>query len=147
MIEFIRSLPQGMFWYPFLGFLVFSLVRAIWSVREGVRRRRPPADGLDRVDSVAALVRRAVTDQFAEQELQRRCIGMLLQLHGYGGYSVENCRSYLAGGPSPEVRSAIESHLERQDRQSPRRTTGDGVLSRETQIIITRIEALTEAEQ
>lgn len=148
MIEMLRSLPQGIFWYPFIGFLLFSIGRALWSIRVAARRQRSPAGSdTDHLGSLAALVGRAVTDQFAEQELQRRCIGLFLQLHGYGGYSVENCRNYLRGTPPVEVGIAVTRHLERLEQQTPERGAARGVLSYETETMLDWIEKMTEVER
>jgi len=148
VIDTLRSLPQGIFWYPFLGFLLFSLGRALWSVRAAAgTRRKTHLPEKDHIGALSALVGRAVTDQFAEQELQRRCIGLLLQLHGYSGYSVENCRKYLEGETPVEVGIALAKHLERLNQHAPERGTSRGVLSNETETILQWVENLTEAEK
>ena len=112
MISLLRSLPQGMFWYPLLLFLTFSLGRVVWSVSRqlssGKSKTRPESGHLA---SLVSLVQRAQTDQFAHQELERRCVGILLQASGYTGYSVENCRSFLRATPTSPATAAVEGHL------------------------------------
>ena len=112
MIDSLRSLPQGMLWYPLLLVLVFALGRVVLSVGRQFASRKlktPPESG--HLASLISLVQRAQTDRFADQELERRCIGLLLQASGYTGYSVENCRSFLATSPTSPATAAVESHL------------------------------------
>jgi hypothetical protein len=146
MVEFLRSLPQGLFWYPLVAFLVFSFGRAIWSVRWTARRSRSASDApADQLGSVVNLVHRARTDDLAEMEVQRRCLGLLLQLHGYGGYSVDNCRSFLSGVTDRELAEALTRHLRRVDRTASGPGERDGVLSAEAGTFLRWIERDTEA--
>ena len=112
MINLLGSLPQGILWYPLLLFLAFALGRAVWSVsRQFAPRESKTSSRPDHLASLALLVQRAQSDRFASQELERRCIGLLLQASGYTGYSVDNCRTFLAASPTSLAVSAVENHL------------------------------------
>ena len=120
MIDLLRSLPQGMVWYPLLLVLAFALGRVVWSVgRQFASRKLKTPSESGHLASLISLVERAQTDQFANQELQRRCIGLLLQASGYTGYSVENCRSFLAASPTSPATAAVENHLTENRTGSP----------------------------
>ncbi len=120
MIDSLRSLPQGMLWYPLLLVLAFALGRVVLSVSRRFASRKlqtPPESG--HLASLISLVQRAQSDRFADQELERRCIGLLLQARGYTGYSVENCRRFLATSPTSPAAAAVESHLTENTTGSP----------------------------
>jgi hypothetical protein len=150
MIAILRSLPQGMFWYPLLAFLAFGFVRVVLSVSRQFRSpKSAPAGGSDPLISLAGLVDRAQTDNFARMELERHMIGLLLQVNGFTGYSVESCRSFVASLPAnpaaDEQAAAIESHLTDSQRGTISVGASGSGLSARVETILEAVERITEA--
>lgn len=112
MLELLSALPQGLYWYPLVAGLVVITVRTLvglWGGRREQPEARPHAS--TQLAGYAHLIRRATSDSYAEAELERLCIGMVLQANGYRGYSVDACRHYTSHGAPPELAAAIEEHL------------------------------------
>jgi hypothetical protein len=116
MIEFVRSFPQGVFWYPLVLVLVFALGRLVVQTTRIARSRRTSEKSTHVPGRYAHLVAIASSDSHAREELERLCIGLLLEASGYGGYSVERCRSLMAEVPGSSLEQALAYHLGDTDR-------------------------------
>lgn len=142
MIDLLRSLPQGVYWYPLVAALVVSAVRTLVELAP----RRPPAprtdpDAHSALLGYATLIQRAGGDSYAEHELERLCIGMLLQASGYRGYSVDACREYMRQGAPNELVSALREHLG----EAPPRLSGTGgTLPARCELVLNEIEHQTQ---
>jgi hypothetical protein len=96
-----------------------------------------------RLAAFTNLVSRSATDRFAESELERLCIGMLLQTAGYRGYSVDACRHYMDHGAPDHLVPALRDHLDDAPRPIGRRT---GFMPERCELIVREIELTTEVE-
>jgi hypothetical protein len=145
MMDVIRSLPQGLFWYPLLLLLLVVMVRTVWLVTHRRSYRvKSGATGADLLKSLELLVSKANSDWYSRQDLERRCIGLLLQLNGYAGYSIDNCRSYLSAAANTEASLAIGEHLsESEQGQRQKHLSGDG--DSRVAAVLSEIERITEA--
>ena len=137
MRELFQSLPQGFLWYPVVAGLVFLAVRTILLARGAARRRSDqkgrPATRFEELDD-------RINHRSAHASLERTCIGMVLTAAGYSGYSIDNCRRYLASGAPQEVERAIQDHLD----GAPDRTGEQGLLPSRIETVLTYIESQTE---
>ena len=113
MADVLRSLPQGLYWYPVVLVLLGLLAASVVSLRGGPGEKKQGAAPKGSAFALAAdLAARARTDAIARLELERRLIGLLLQAHGYRGYSVDYCRHYAEHGASPEATRLLLDHLD-----------------------------------
>ncbi|MBU8912852.1 MAG: hypothetical protein KOO61_02435 [Spirochaetales bacterium] len=146
MIDLLRSLPQGMLWYPLLLCLTFALGRVVWSVGRqfASRKLEPPAES-DHLALLALLVQRAQSDRFANQELERCCIGLLLQASGYTGYSAASCRIFLATSPGSPAAAAVEGHLTEIEQGGRAGGSASFSPSHRIEHILEAVERITEA--
>jgi len=159
MIDFIRSLPQGVFWYPLVLILVFALGRVVATMSRVSRRQRSAEKRTHVPGRYAHLVALATSDAHAREELERLCVGLLLDAAGYGGYSVERCRALKIEVAGSELEQALAYHLgdarqlppeegidSRQpaESQGGRTLAGIGALPRVCQIVIREVERRTE---
>lgn len=112
MLDLVRSLPQGVFWYPLVLALAFIAARTVLGL---VPRRREPAPAARATTTpllgYAHLIQRAATDTFAQGELERVAMGLLLQASGYRGYSVDACRAFMAQETDDALVALIAAHL------------------------------------
>lgn len=112
MIDVLRSLPQGVYWYPVVAALLIVATRTLLYLTP--RRRATTEIGTaarSTLHGYATLIQRAGSDSYAEHELERLCIGMLLQASGYRGYSVDACRAYMKHGAPATLIAALHEHL------------------------------------
>ncbi|HKJ84906.1 MAG TPA: hypothetical protein VKA06_02465, partial [Spirochaetia bacterium] len=104
MIDVLRSLPQGVYWYPIVAALLIVAARTLLELAP--RHTTMTEIGTPARSTLlgyATLIQRAGSDSYAEHELERLCIGMLLQASGYRGYSVDACRAYMRHGAPTEL--------------------------------------------
>lgn len=113
MLDLIRALPQGLFWYPLLLFLLVLAARTLWQIRPVQSARQgTEVEESGNLGSLSRLVLRARTDSVAQQELERRSIGLLLEANDFSGYSVDNCRRFAAGSSGTQsARDLVAEHL------------------------------------
>jgi hypothetical protein len=136
MLDFVRSLPQGLLWYPAVIVLAVMAVRPIARlVRSSGKRRRHRSGGASRLEAYDDRIRSESTDA----ALERSCIGMLLVAHGYSGYSIANCRDYLSHGADETIQTALSDHLT----GAPDRAAESGLPSR-IETVLTHIETQLE---
>lgn len=142
MAEALASLPQGVYWYPAIAVLLVIAARALLSLR-GTRRRAPRSNPAAQgaLAGYASLIERARSDQYAAGELERLCVGMLLQAAGYRGYSIDACRHYLEHGASERVAPAVAAHVENERDGA---TAASGVLPERCELVLREIESITE---
>lgn len=150
MMDAIRSLPQGLFWYPLLLILTAVVVRTILVTTGTFRRRhRKTARATDALEALQLLVNKAHADWHSRMELERRCIGLFLQASGYSGYSIDNCRRYVSRMEGMEASGIIAAHLQETEPRAPhggdRPATRTRGLERVT-AILDLIERLTEGK-
>ncbi|MFP4376539.1 MAG: hypothetical protein ACLFP4_05805 [Spirochaetales bacterium] len=120
MIEFFRSLPQGVSWYPLTLVLVFMLGRLALRITKGSRPRRGRVRKRVRRSRYADTIAFAKSDGQTREELERLCIGLLLEANGYGPYSVDRCRLLMENAAGTELELALAYHLgDRSDPPSP----------------------------
>lgn len=112
MLDLIRSLPQGVFWYPLVLALAFIAGRGILAlVPRREREQHFTSQTTTPLIGYAHLIRRAASDTLAQGELERVAMGLLLQAAGYRGYSVDACRGFIAREGDEELVALVESHL------------------------------------
>jgi len=111
MMELLRSLPQGLLWYPLLLVLAVALARALWLVRLRSPRGAAPPRMPDHFDALAHEVARARVEPTSRRDLERRLIGLLLQAHGYSGYTTDNCRAFVHAEADSPAAQAVMTHL------------------------------------
>lgn len=142
MADALASLPQGVYWYPAVAALLVLALRSLLSLRNG-RPASPkrPASPPDAFAAYASLVERARSDRFAATELERLCMGMLLQAAGYRGYSTDACRHYAGHGAPEHLVPIIVAHLEN---EAAAETAESGVLPERCERILREIESITE---
>ncbi len=143
MIDVLRSLPQGVYWYPVVAALVIAATRTILELAP--RRRTTSRQGSTARSSLlgyATLIQRAGSDSYAEHELERLCIGMLLQASGYRGYSVDACRAYMRHGAPPELVPALREHLG--DPKDGHTEAVGGTLPTRCELVLRELEHQTE---
>lgn len=148
MIAFIRSLPQGMLWYPTVLALAFVIGRSLWKTRRPDTRARATENvSTDNLAALTRLTTRARTDMNARRELERRCVGLLLQANGYPRYSVENCRAFLADTPDSDVTGALRAHLHditQPANREPAQNAGNRSPKERIATILSAVEQMTE---
>ncbi|MFW5741677.1 MAG: hypothetical protein ACOC2D_00250 [Spirochaetota bacterium] len=142
MADILASLPQGVYWYPAVAVLVVIAVRALLSLPTGRRAGpRTEARAPSALAGYASLVERARSDRLAAAELERLCMGMLLQAVGYRGYSTDACRHYAGHGAPEHLVPSIVAHLEQPGTVA---TTGSGTLPERCELILRELEFITE---
>lgn len=142
MIEILRSLPQGVYWYPLVVALIIVIGRTLYELSDRSARRRTVAGpGGNELAGWITLIERAGIDSYAEAELERHLLGLILQAAGYRRYSVDACRDYVERGASPEIAAIIREHLGDVAR-APRTATGS--LPARATILMNEIERMTE---
>jgi hypothetical protein len=140
--DVLASLPQGVYWYPAVAVLVVIAVRALLSLRTGRRAAsRTEAGAPSALAGYASLVERARSDRLAASELERLCMGMLLQAVGYRGYSTDACRHYAGHGAPEHLVPVIVAHLED---AGPMATAESGVLPARCELVLRELESITE---
>jgi hypothetical protein len=116
VIEFFGSLPGGLVWYPVVAVLAFLMVRRVWDLRENPKRGSNTAwSENDQVARLAVLVGRAGSDTRSRAELERRCFGLLLNVHGYPKYSLESCRRLAHDLSGTDAGKLAREHVEEWD--------------------------------
>ena len=142
MTDFLGSLPQGVYWYPTVAALLVVAVRALLLLRASrTASTRPNANAPGALAGYASLVERARSDRFAASELERLCLGMLLQAAGYRGYSTDACRHYVEHGAPQHLVPVIVAHLEN---TAAAATAESGVLPERCEVILHELETITE---
>lgn len=143
MIDVLRSLPQGVYWYPVVAALVIAATRTLFELAP--RRpstTQPAVPSRSSLLGYATLIQRAGSDSYAEHELERLCIGMLLQASGYRGYSVDACRAYMKHGAPAELITALREHLG--DSGDHRTEPTGGTLPARCELVLRELEHQTE---
>ena len=116
MIDALRALPGGVFWYPAVAIMIVLAVRSVLMLRPPASER-PPHVGLrgSQYARYRSMIERATRgDRRGERdalELERVCVGLLLLAGGYDGYSRAACRDYIASSTRSELTDAVAEHL------------------------------------
>ena len=111
MIDFIRSLPQGVFWYPLVHALMVGLGRLVVAMSRVSQDRPIREKQTSPPGRYVHLVALAQTDAHAQTELERLCVGLLLEAKGHGGYSVDRCHALKNEAIGSELEQALTAHL------------------------------------
>ena len=123
MIAVLRSLPQGIFWYPAVAIMVVLTLRSVLTLRPPASDRPPRvASRGSRYSRYRSMIDRAISgDRRGRRdangrardalEFERVCVGLLLLAGGYDGYSRAACRDYIASSAGSELTEALAEHL------------------------------------
>jgi hypothetical protein len=144
MIDAVGSLPQGLLWYPVVLVLAGLLIAVVVSLRQSKVRSQRRTPGVDSPLATTLMrVERSRSDDYAQLELERYVIGLLLQANGYRGYTVELCRHYATHGAPAELSEVLLEHLG--DRPHFERSA-DGILPPRCELIVRALEEQTKEQ-